>query len=76
MPVQTGCRNSRSSRHGGHYVWNSQEGHTNPGGFAEIVSKDGSVVALIPAIGEPVAVSAQIPDLSEMITNVRIRRAP
>lgn len=46
------------------------------GMFAAIVSKDGSVVALIPAIGEPVAVSAQIPDLSEMITNVRIRRAP
>ena len=46
------------------------------GMFAAIVSRDGSVVALIPAIGDPVAVSAQIPDLSEMITGVRIKRAP
>ena len=50
-------------------------GTNQSGMFAAIVSRDGSVAALVPVIGDPVASSALISEISEMITSVRIKRA-
>lgn len=50
-------------------------GTNEAGMLAAIVSRDGAVAALVPVIGDPVASSALINEISEMITSIRIKRA-
>ena len=51
-------------------------GTSQSGMFAAIVSRDGDQVALIPVVGDPVAVTALMPEIADMITGVRFKRAP
>lgn len=46
------------------------------GVFAVLVSRDGREVALMPTLGDPVAVSALTPEIGDMVTAARFRRAP
>ena len=50
-------------------------GTSQAGMLAAIVSRDSSVAALVPVIGDPVASSALLSEISEMVTSVRIKRA-
>lgn len=50
-------------------------GSTMTGMFGVVVSRDGSQVAMVPAVGDPVGVSALLREISDMITSVRFRRA-
>ena len=45
------------------------------GVFAVLVSRDGRDVALMPTVGDPVAVSALTPEIGDMVTAARFRRA-
>lgn len=51
-------------------------GVDDAGVFATIVSRDGQDVALLPTVGDPVAVSALFPEIGEMAASARFRRMP
>lgn len=45
------------------------------GVFATLVSRDGREVALMPTVGDPVAISALTPEIGDMVTAARFKRA-
>lgn len=50
-------------------------GSDQSGMFAAVVARDGSEVALVGAVGDPVAASALLPEIADMVTGIRFRKA-